>query len=122
MLPALKILRMRIRRISGGVERNDNASIAMFLRARHADGLPLHRLLIHEDTLAEFLHREPELRGLNIRIGRYRSRDGFEGVPAALEPVDVLFSEAKLKEYGLWDERNSKGETKAKGRWPFWKV
>ncbi|KZO97455.1 kinase-like protein [Calocera viscosa TUFC12733] len=78
-----------------------DGSIARFLRARDDAGIPLQRLLVHEDAVTRFFEVEPDLGGVNVQIGRYRPRDGFEGVTAALEPVDDLFSEAELRKYGL---------------------
>ncbi|KZO97473.1 hypothetical protein CALVIDRAFT_68449 [Calocera viscosa TUFC12733] len=96
ILPSLKTLRIRGRSFL----RHDNESIVGFLRARESAGVPLQRLLIHENDLEDMLHYEPELRRVKVQIGKYRPRDGFEGVEAALEPVDVLLSESELRQYG----------------------
>ncbi|KZO92517.1 hypothetical protein CALVIDRAFT_307663 [Calocera viscosa TUFC12733] len=118
VLPTLNTLRIR----SVAAWWDGDKSIAGFLRARYDAGIPLQRLLVEDDVVSFFFARERDWRGVDVQFGRYRPRDGFEGVTVALEPVDVLFTEAELKEYGLCNEPKSKGETKPKGRWPFWKV
>ncbi|KZO92494.1 hypothetical protein CALVIDRAFT_540950 [Calocera viscosa TUFC12733] len=97
ILPSLKTLRIRGR----SYIRYHRESVVGFLRARERAGAPLQRLLIHEDYLEDLLYDEPELKEVKVQIGRYRPRDGFEGVEAALEPVDVLLSESELREHGL---------------------
>ncbi|KZO97460.1 hypothetical protein CALVIDRAFT_68180 [Calocera viscosa TUFC12733] len=106
ILPSLKTLRLR----SKGTVRHANASIGRFLRARDNAGLPVERLLIHGDGVTDFFRHERELQAIRVLIGGYRHRDGFEGANAALEPVDVLFSEAVLKKYGLWGEQSQKAK------------
>ncbi|KZO92524.1 hypothetical protein CALVIDRAFT_307800 [Calocera viscosa TUFC12733] len=110
IFPDLNTLRIS----SVGDWQDGDGSIAGFLRARDNAGIPLQRLLVHGPVVTRFFEVERDLGGVNVQIGRYRPRDGFEGVTATLEPVDELFSEAELKKYGLWDER------KPKGRWAFW--
>ncbi|KZO92513.1 hypothetical protein CALVIDRAFT_307615 [Calocera viscosa TUFC12733] len=90
---------LRIRSVAGRWDKD--GSIAGFLRTRDNAGSPLQRLLVHEGAVPRFFKVERDLGGINVQMGRYRPRDGFEGVTAALETVDVLFSEAELKKYGL---------------------
>ncbi|KZO97452.1 hypothetical protein CALVIDRAFT_68054 [Calocera viscosa TUFC12733] len=113
LLASLETLRIRMGRRN---QPDGLQGIAAFLRAREAAGIPLRRLLIHEDDLEAFLSQEHDLQGINVQIGRYTPSNGFEGVTAALEPVDVLFSDAELKEYGLRSEPEPKSKPKRNRR------
>ncbi|KZO92507.1 hypothetical protein CALVIDRAFT_307585 [Calocera viscosa TUFC12733] len=102
---------LRIHSVAGRWDKD--GSIAGFLRAREDAGFPLQRLLVHAAAEPRFFEVERDLGGVNVQIGKYMLWEyGFHGVRARLEPFEVLFSEAELKKYGLWDEPKSTGETK----------